>query len=252
MKWKRKFVRGMGASDRVHGDDAGGDNIGIVDVGIGTPERCGNGFILKPCRVDESVAPKAAPVRRYGPADAEYISDVSRVVDRYLGADLGAGDAVLVHDRVEEQSGSHRVGREEDVVAIREMRRDVFMEEIVGNGFDAGAGIRSADVTGSQPNLVGPEPIRKFAGEPGRRRCVGAPSRDQAGEVREFRPVGIGEDEFAHAEPCKQFGENGAGATEADNSNPGAAQKVLAAVAKEAALTIIPMLGGCSRRRSGI
>ena len=124
-------------------------------------------------------------------------------------------------DRVEEQPGAHRVGRKEEVVAVRESRRDVFMEEVVGDGFYACAGICSADIARRQSDFVGAEPVRKLARKPGRRTCVGASRRDEARKVSEIRPVGIGEDEVSNAEPPEQLGQNGSGSTETDNPDPG-------------------------------
>ena len=54
---KKKLVCGMRTGNGIHGNDAGGDHIGVIDVGVAAPDFRGDGFILKPRRVDEAVAP---------------------------------------------------------------------------------------------------------------------------------------------------------------------------------------------------
>lgn len=61
--------------------------------------------------------------------DAEDIEDVAGLLlGRDLRADLGSGNQELMDDRVEYEPRLHRVGGQEDVVAVQKQLGDIVVE----------------------------------------------------------------------------------------------------------------------------
>ncbi len=142
-------VHGVGRGHGVDGDHAGCVDCSISDVALLAPLFGGEGFILESGGADQLVAPEAALAGVEGADDAEDVDDVAPTVELDLGADLDAGDEVLVHDGVHDQTRLGGVGGEENVVAVQQLLGRSVVGDVIADCVDADGGVGlSGDTAG--------------------------------------------------------------------------------------------------------
>src|SRR5205814_7624068 len=106
---EEKIVGGVRACDRVHGHNTRRRDLRVVNICVALFGCVRNRFVLKTCGINEPVAPQAAVAGSHRSRDTEYIADVTILTYGNLCADLYPWDPVLVHDRIEEQTGTHGI-----------------------------------------------------------------------------------------------------------------------------------------------
>jgi hypothetical protein len=150
----------MRGPDRVQGYDAWGYDLRFVDVALCSKLVVGLRFRLKLCRVDELIAPKTAALRGDGPNDAEHIRNFTcRRVGADLTADLNARNIELMNDLVEEQTGTHGVCGQKQIVALEKGGRLLRLLRIGDAGINHRVRVGASDYACCYLHFVRAEPL---------------------------------------------------------------------------------------------
>ena len=156
---------------------------------------------------------------------------------------------------VEHQTGSHRVGGEEEVVAIREAIGHGGGGDVTVDRLDDDAAVGLARYTGADSGLSTSQPLGELAdacrpvrcGEPGVSIPPGA--ADDPREVRQLDALGIRHDEVPDTEAGEVLDEERAGATSTDDADLLPAEDLLTAIAEEASLPVVGRVGPVATAR---
>ena len=113
---EQEVVDGMSSGDGVQGYHAG---VGLMNaVGLFLTFAVGLRLDCQLCGIDQTVAPKTASAWPDVAYRAHGVFKVAPAVSAYSGAHLYNGNEVLVGKRIDNESGSHGVGSQEDEIAI--------------------------------------------------------------------------------------------------------------------------------------